>query len=214
MMGVRGPVLAATASLSGLSVLAEKKSRRVELAMYALARAIESFTLVLDRLGYLPRRLLRVRIDVVAFSVATAAILHCYSGSFGAHRTTFRGKYLQVFDFILGNEGVDKGSISHVPSSQQLAEMAVRKMASNPALQTMAKVASYPFLASRRASPSPPVSVAEAGAEGGGAEGGGEGRAPSPLGLASTGVGGGVAAEGAGVSRLSVSAEEFVPRRR
>lgn len=39
------------------------------------------------------------------FSLATAAILHCYSDGQGMHRDLFRSKYLNVLDFILGNTG-------------------------------------------------------------------------------------------------------------
>ena len=45
------------------------------------------------------------RPDVIMFSLATAAILHCYSDSCGEHRSIFRSKYLNVLDFILGNTG-------------------------------------------------------------------------------------------------------------
>jgi len=210
LLGARGPVLAGTASLSGLSVLVEKKSRRVELAMYALARAVESFALVLDRQGLLPRWLLRSRVDVLAFSVASAAILHCYSGSLGAHRGTFRGKYLSVFDFILGNQGVDCGSISHVPSSQQLAGRAVRRIASTPAVQLLARAASSPFLGPpRRTSP---AASAASGTEG---EGGGEGECGGGRegeGGGGREGGGGGAPGGPGASRLSVSAKESLAR--
>ncbi len=39
------------------------------------------------RRGSLPRR-----VDVVLFSAATAAILHCYSDAHGVHRDVFRSK--------------------------------------------------------------------------------------------------------------------------
>lgn len=52
----------------------------------------------------LTRRLPR-RLDVILFSVATAAILHCYSDHWGERRDVIRGTYLSVFDFILGNTG-------------------------------------------------------------------------------------------------------------
>ena len=39
------------------------------------------------------------------FSIATAAIMHCYSGAQGRHRDVFRSKYLNVLDFIFGSQG-------------------------------------------------------------------------------------------------------------
>jgi hypothetical protein len=130
--GVRGEVLAVSAAGAGLALLVEKPSRRPELAMYAMARAMESFALVLDKTKVLPRWVLRRRPDVLIFAVASALILHCYSGCHGAHRDVFREKYLGLLDSMLGNEGVDAGTIRHVPSVQQIASVAVRRIASVP----------------------------------------------------------------------------------
>ena len=101
----------------------------MELALYVASRAVESFTLCMLQFGYLPRRLVRMalsavcvaadsvlqltvtsvqvppRPDVLLFSLACAAILHCYSDAQGLHRDVFRSKYLNVLDFILGNTG-------------------------------------------------------------------------------------------------------------
>ena len=89
----------------GLATLVEKKSRRMELALYVSSRAVESFALCALRYGWLSPRLIPPRPDVLMFSLATAAIVHCYSDSAGVHRDVFRSKYLNVLDFILGNTG-------------------------------------------------------------------------------------------------------------
>ena len=52
-----------------------------------------------------PRWLLKVRTDVLVFSAAAACLMHCYSDSYGEHRDIFRSKYLNVLDFIFGNQG-------------------------------------------------------------------------------------------------------------
>ena len=46
------------------------------------------------------------RIDVLMFSAAAAAIMHCYSDSQGRHRDVFRSKYLNILDFVFGNTGM------------------------------------------------------------------------------------------------------------
>ncbi len=46
------------------------------------------------------------RIDVLMFSAAAAAIMHCYSDGQGRHRDVFRSKYLNVLDFVFGNTGM------------------------------------------------------------------------------------------------------------
>jgi hypothetical protein len=84
----------------GLTVMIEKKSRRMELALYCLARAIESFAIcvadwgVLERYNLIPPK----RIDVFLFSAATAIIMHCYA----QERDVFRSKYLNVLDWVFG----------------------------------------------------------------------------------------------------------------
>ena len=45
------------------------------------------------------------RIDVLMFSAAAAAIMHCYSDGHGRHRDVFRSKYLNILDFVFGNTG-------------------------------------------------------------------------------------------------------------
>ena len=77
----------------------------MELALYVMSRALESFALCALKFGWLSPRWLPPRPDVLMFSLATAAILHCYSGVNGVHRDVFRSKYLNVLDFILGNTG-------------------------------------------------------------------------------------------------------------
>ena len=57
---------------------------------------------------------------MLLFSVATAAICHCYSDHMGARRDVFRSKYLAVFDFVLGNTGFQSASIRHNPSNLEL----------------------------------------------------------------------------------------------
>lgn len=98
-------MLAYTTWIGGFSTLAEKKSRRMELAHYCLARAIESFSLCLSAWGYVPVQRLPKRTDVLLFSAATAAIMHCYEDSHGYHRDVFKSKYLNVLDFVFGNTG-------------------------------------------------------------------------------------------------------------
>ena len=97
--------MALTSWTGGLATLAEKKSRRMELAHYCLARAIESFALCLSSWGYVRGDLVPKRIDVIIISAATAAIMHCYSDSRGCHRDVFKSKYLNVLDFVFGNTG-------------------------------------------------------------------------------------------------------------
>ena len=101
-----GALLACTTWVGGFSTLAEKKSRRMELAHYCLARAIESFALCLSSWGYVPVHRLPKRTDVLLFSAAAAAIMHCYEDSHGYHRDVFKSKYLNVLDFVFGNTGM------------------------------------------------------------------------------------------------------------
>ena len=70
-----------------------------------LLQAVESFALCLGEWGWVPRNALPRRVDVLLFSAAGAAILPCYSDAQGLHRDVFRSKYLNVLDFILGNDG-------------------------------------------------------------------------------------------------------------
>ena len=103
--GASGLLLAMTCWTGGLATLAEKKSRRMELAHYCLARALESCALCLASWGYVRGDRLPKRIDVVIFCAATGAIMHCYSDSHGKHRDVFKSKYLNVLDFVFGNTG-------------------------------------------------------------------------------------------------------------
>ena len=103
--GASGLLLAMTCWTGGLAAFAEKKSRRMELAHYCLARAVESCALCLTSWGYVRGDRLPKRVDVLIFSAATAAIMHCYSDSHGKHRDVFKSKYLNVLDFVFGNTG-------------------------------------------------------------------------------------------------------------
>ena len=51
------------------------------------------------------RRDVPKRVDVLMFSGACAAILHCYSDGRGRHRDVFRSKYLNILDFVFGGSG-------------------------------------------------------------------------------------------------------------
>lgn len=95
----------------GLSVMIEKKSRRMELALYCLARAIESFAICVAEGGVFERYNLTPpkRIDVFLFSAATAIIMHCYA----QERDVFRSKYLNVLDWVFG---LPDGATKYVPA--------------------------------------------------------------------------------------------------
>ncbi|CAK0784870.1 hypothetical protein CVIRNUC_008075 [Coccomyxa viridis] len=123
------PVIAASCWTGGLATLLEKKSRRMELAIYCLSRALESFALCLVDWGLVRRRDVPKRADVLMFSAAAAAIMHCYSDGRGRHRDVFRSKYLNVLDFVFGNTGLEQGAIMHVPSTKDLlAQVPVDKL--------------------------------------------------------------------------------------
>ena len=83
---------------TGLALAIEKKSRRIEISLYCLARAIESFFTTMADLGYLPSSKRVKRADVVVFSLSTAIIMHCYA----IERDVFRSKYLNVLDWVFG----------------------------------------------------------------------------------------------------------------
>lgn len=85
---------------TGLALAIEKKSRRIEISLYCLARAIESFFTCMGDAGagYLPRSKKLKRADVVIFSISTAIIMHCYA----IERDVFRSKYLNVLDWVFG----------------------------------------------------------------------------------------------------------------
>ncbi|GMH39395.1 hypothetical protein BSKO_07293 [Bryopsis sp. KO-2023] len=107
-------------SVAGLATLVEKKSRRMELALYCASRAIQALFECMVEWGY--AKPFRFRMDVVLFSIACGAIMHCYSGDEGRHRDTFRSKYLNVLDFVYGNSGLNVGRIKHIPSNQDLLQ--------------------------------------------------------------------------------------------
>ncbi|XP_057974816.1 uncharacterized protein LOC131162393 isoform X2 [Malania oleifera] len=92
------PMVAMGTFPTGLALAIEKKSRRIEISLYCLARAIESFFTCLADAGYLPPSKNLKRADVVVFSLSTAIIMHCYS----QEREVFRSKYLNVLDWVFG----------------------------------------------------------------------------------------------------------------
>ena len=84
---------------TGMALAIEKKSRRIEISLYCLARAIESFFTCMADIGYLPAQSKKLkRADVVVFSISTAIIMHCYA----MERDVFRSKYLNVLDWVFG----------------------------------------------------------------------------------------------------------------
>lgn len=89
-------------------------------------QAILSFYSSMLRHKGTPRWLGRLRTDILALSVATAAVMHCHSGAYGVHRDIFRSKYLNVLDFIFGSQGVDTGLIAHARSNREIVSKAGR----------------------------------------------------------------------------------------
>ncbi|KAL2642605.1 hypothetical protein R1flu_010192 [Riccia fluitans] len=104
---------------AGLSVLIEKKSRRMELALYCLSRAIESFAICVADSGLFKRCNLRPpkRTDVVLFSLATSIIMHCHA----EERDVFRSKYLNVLDWVFGVPSPESATVNRtlIESSQK-----------------------------------------------------------------------------------------------
>ncbi|KAI8550386.1 hypothetical protein RHMOL_Rhmol06G0102300 [Rhododendron molle] len=92
------PMVAMGTFPTGLALAIEKKSRRIEISLYCLARAIESFFTCMADLGYLPSSKRLKRADVAVFSFSTAIIMHCYA----IERDVFRSKYLNVLDWVFG----------------------------------------------------------------------------------------------------------------
>lgn len=92
------PMVAMGTFPAGLALSIEKKSRRIEISLYCLARAIESFFTCMADTGYLPQSNNLKRADVVVFSLSTAIIMHCYA----QEREVFRSKYLNVLDWVFG----------------------------------------------------------------------------------------------------------------
>ncbi len=89
----------------GLATLVEKKSRRMELALYCLSHAAMSCAACTVEWGLVRPRHVPPRLDVVMFAAASAAIMHCYSDGAGRHRDVFRSKYLNYLDFVFGSAG-------------------------------------------------------------------------------------------------------------
>jgi hypothetical protein len=92
------PLLALGTFPTGLALGVEKKSRRIEISLYCLARAIESFFTCMSDVGYIPKSINFKRIDVLVFSISTAIIMHCYA----MERDVFRSKYRNVLDWVFG----------------------------------------------------------------------------------------------------------------
>ncbi|XP_010916872.2 uncharacterized protein [Elaeis guineensis] len=92
------PLVAMATFPTGLALLIEKKSRRIEISLYCLARAIESFFTCMVDAGLCPQASKLKRADVIVFSFATAIIMHCYA----QEREVFRSKYLNVLDWVFG----------------------------------------------------------------------------------------------------------------
>ncbi|XP_055836089.1 uncharacterized protein LOC129904556 [Solanum dulcamara] len=92
------PMVALGTLPTGLALAIEKKSRRIEISLYCLARALESFVTCMADVGYLPQSEKLKRGDVVIFSMATAIIMHCYA----MERDVFKSKYLNVLDWVFG----------------------------------------------------------------------------------------------------------------
>lgn len=104
------PTLAAGAFPAGLALLIEKKSRRMEIAQYCFARALESFFTAIVDAGLLPHAKKLKRVDVVVFSLSTAVIMHCYA----QERDVFRSKYLNVLDWVFGIPHATEDSLGQV----------------------------------------------------------------------------------------------------
>ncbi|KAM0936116.1 putative transmembrane protein [Dioscorea sansibarensis] len=92
------PMVAMGTFPTGLALLIEKKSRRIEISLYCLARAIESFFTCMADAGLCPQASKLKRSDVLVFSLATSIIMHCYA----QERDVFRSKYLNVLDWVFG----------------------------------------------------------------------------------------------------------------
>jgi len=100
----------------GLATFLEKKSRRMELALYCMSRALESYFLCARRWGYINPNWKGHRVDVLLFCAATASIMHCYN----TERDVFKSKYLNVLDWVFGNTGHNLQRIRHVSSIQDI----------------------------------------------------------------------------------------------
>ena len=135
-----GKIVASSCWFAGMALFVEKKSRRMELSTYAFSRAIESFALSLVEWGIIPRTSKQPRIDVLLFSMASAAICHCYSDHCGQRRDVFAGKYLNFFDFIFGNTGFsNSGRIRHVPTNSDLVLLADKATGLSDRVKSLAR---------------------------------------------------------------------------
>jgi hypothetical protein len=103
-------------SFAGLATFIEKKSRRMDLAIYCVSRAAETAALVAMYRGLIPKSIDRQRGDIFLFSVASATIMHCYN----TERDVFRSKYLNILDYVFGSIGHASHSISHAASYEIL----------------------------------------------------------------------------------------------
>lgn len=136
--------IALAGAFGGLAIFVEKKARRIELALYLACRALEGVLgdwmlrystrrqRVLKTVPRLATRsrptfastpqdaLLARRCDVLLFSLAAAAFLHCYSDHAGARRKAFRPSYLHAIDALFGGLGIEQGRVRHASSRLQL----------------------------------------------------------------------------------------------
>eukprot|EP00892_Ulva_mutabilis_P010435 jgi/Ulvmu1/7764/UM039_0072.1 len=118
--GISVPLVAAMSWLPGLAILVEKKSRRMELALFCTCRAVLTMARHSLQRQTVPRWLVGARTDVLMLSAACACVMHCYSGGYGVHRDIFRSKYRNVLDFLFGNRGMHAGVIAHADSNRAL----------------------------------------------------------------------------------------------
>ena len=131
--------------LAGLATFLEKPSRRQELGVYCGSRALEAVAVLLASGGrgtsvgrrrasrassvkkkavetrvqraFLVSRFSRAaRFDVATFALASAAVMRCYANE----RDVFRSKYLNVLDYVFGNQGHGRQRVRHVGSAYQL----------------------------------------------------------------------------------------------
>jgi len=95
-------VLRITLCVSGLASWIEEKSRRMELAMYCLPKAIESGMKNLQKYHLLPRWMSKIKhVDIVLFCVAFAATIFCYQNEAKSVKPT----YFSVMEWLWGKSG-------------------------------------------------------------------------------------------------------------
>ena len=106
---------------AGLATFIEKPSRRQELSVYCASRAVEAAAVCCLSWGLVPQVVQKkLRVDVLTFLFASSAIMRCYSNE----RDVFKSKYLNVLDFVFGNQGHGKQRVKHVGSVYQIATQA------------------------------------------------------------------------------------------